>query len=115
MVNESIEEQTSTGGEKTRPDAVEMWTPNRQCRMKVRAVALPFETSRLLEESAEFLKLLHGSRKSRANEVEMEEPTVDQSGLNDLLVKRTLDFRAKLEKSLVGWKDFPVVSGPACS
>jgi len=52
MVNEAIEAEEG----KEKEDAITLETPNKQCKLVVKAVALPAALSRLLEERADLLR-----------------------------------------------------------
>jgi len=53
MVNEAIQEE-----EMEKDDVIEMETPNKQCLIKIRAVPLPSQAAKLLEEQSDLLKAM---------------------------------------------------------
>jgi len=53
MVNEAIQEE-----DMEKDDLIEMETPNKQCLIKIRAVPLPSQAAKLLEEQSDLLKAM---------------------------------------------------------
>lgn len=106
MLNEAISEQSMELQTKNRVEFVEMWTPNKRCRLRIRPVPLPLETSRLLEDNVALIKAMNTCRKRKAEDlgaVEGDELSSKEEGLavaNLHLQRKIAELKTTLDKTL---------------
>lgn len=111
MVNETIQDQSMAkkdGDRENADEVITICTPNKQSTVKVRAVPLPTEVTRLLESHTELLKALDKhlhSKTGQQNEEQINKqaedfPSDNMNGNQTVLTERTLRAIETLKEKL---------------
>lgn len=118
MVNEEIDDQnvvkqTNSDEKQTKKNTIVMYTSNKQCIIKIKAIPLPHEVTLVLEKNADILKLLNSQAFSTSklnSQTQMKLVPLDDDFIklditSDVDVKdNKSDTEAKLEITNLGLK-----------